>query len=166
MKALSLWQPWASLIAVGAKTVETRSWAAPQALVGQRIAVHAAKRASELHWVNLPIFHDALKRAEDAGDLALIDGRLPLGCIVASAVLVECFRMDHDTCMAVHDDMPEEYAFGDWRPGRFGWQLSELEPVAEPIPYRGAQGLFDALQLGAGLQACFQHEHRREHLHR
>jgi hypothetical protein len=43
MPAVSLWQPWASLIAVGAKTIETRSWPAPKGLIGQRIAIHAAK---------------------------------------------------------------------------------------------------------------------------
>ena len=44
MKAISLHQPWASLIAVGIKTIETRSWAPPKALIGQRIAIHAAKK--------------------------------------------------------------------------------------------------------------------------
>ena len=44
MKAISLHQPWASLITVGAKTIETRSWAPPKALIGQRIAIHATKR--------------------------------------------------------------------------------------------------------------------------
>ena len=43
MKAISLWQPWASLIAIGAKSIETRSWPAPRALIGDRIAIHAAK---------------------------------------------------------------------------------------------------------------------------
>lgn len=47
MKALSLHQPWASLIAEGVKTIETRSWRAPQSMVGQRFAVHAAKRMPE-----------------------------------------------------------------------------------------------------------------------
>ena len=44
MYAITLHQPWASLIALGLKTVETRSWPAPARLVGQRIAVHAGKR--------------------------------------------------------------------------------------------------------------------------
>ena len=42
--AITLHQPWASLIALGIKTVETRSWPAPARLLGQRIAVHAGKR--------------------------------------------------------------------------------------------------------------------------
>ena len=44
MKALTLHQPWASLIVEGFKPREFRVWAAPQALVGQRIVIHAAKR--------------------------------------------------------------------------------------------------------------------------
>lgn len=44
MKAISLWQPWASLIACGAKPFETRSWAPPRDMIGQPIAIHAAKK--------------------------------------------------------------------------------------------------------------------------
>lgn len=44
MKAISLWQPWASLIACGAKPFETRHWAPPRELIGQPIAIHAAKK--------------------------------------------------------------------------------------------------------------------------
>ncbi|MCY4560236.1 MAG: ASCH domain-containing protein [Chloroflexi bacterium] len=44
MYAITLHQPWASLIALGLKTVETRSWPAPARLVGQTVAVHAGKR--------------------------------------------------------------------------------------------------------------------------
>ena len=42
MKALTLHQPWASLIADGRKTIETRSWAPPRTLIGERIAIHAS----------------------------------------------------------------------------------------------------------------------------
>ena len=44
MKAITLWQPWASLIAARVKTSETRSWKPPQALLGERIALAATKR--------------------------------------------------------------------------------------------------------------------------
>ena len=42
--AIALRQFWASLIALGIKTVETRSWQAPERVVGQTIAIHAGKR--------------------------------------------------------------------------------------------------------------------------
>lgn len=41
MKAITLWQPWATLIAIGAKRIETRNWRAPASLNGQWIAIHA-----------------------------------------------------------------------------------------------------------------------------
>jgi hypothetical protein len=41
VKAISLWQPWASFIASGAKRIETRSWATSYR---GPIAIHAAKR--------------------------------------------------------------------------------------------------------------------------
>ena len=45
MKAITLHQPFASLIANGTKTIETRSWAPPKALIGQRIAIHAGEES-------------------------------------------------------------------------------------------------------------------------
>ena len=44
MYAITLHQPWASLIALGIKTVETRSLPAPALLVGQTIVIHAGKQ--------------------------------------------------------------------------------------------------------------------------
>ena len=48
MKAFTLWQPYASLIADGTKTIWTPSWAPPRSLIGQRIAIHAAKKCDHL----------------------------------------------------------------------------------------------------------------------
>jgi hypothetical protein len=44
MKALTIWQPWASLIALGLKPYEFRTWPAPRSIRGQRIVIHAAAR--------------------------------------------------------------------------------------------------------------------------
>ena len=38
MKALSLWQPWASGIFAGVKSIETRHWRPPEALIGELLA--------------------------------------------------------------------------------------------------------------------------------
>lgn len=48
MKAISIWQPHASLLLLGAKPFETRSWPVPKALIGQRVAIHAAKADGDL----------------------------------------------------------------------------------------------------------------------
>lgn len=140
MKALSLWQPWASLVACGAKTVETRHWPAPASIVGERIAVHAAKRSSELHMLRAPDFDRALH--ERADRVRMVDGRLPLGFIVATAVVSDCVRMDSALIDRVRDEQPDELAFGHWEVGRFAWRLAAVQ-VVEPVAYRGSQGLFD-----------------------
>ena len=42
---ITLWQPWATLVAAGAKPFEFRHWAAPKRLWRQRVAIHAGARA-------------------------------------------------------------------------------------------------------------------------
>ena len=81
MRAITLHQPWASLIALGHKTTETRSWPAPKTLVGSRIAIHAAKRRSRRNKWN--------DRVVEA--MACVD--LPLGVIVATARVDGCVRV-------------------------------------------------------------------------
>lgn len=41
---LTVWQPWATLIAEGFKPYEFRGWPAPRSLIGKRIAIHAGAR--------------------------------------------------------------------------------------------------------------------------
>lgn len=109
MKAISLWQPWASLIACGAKPYETRSWAPPRDLIGQTIAIHAAKKidrgaaafAEELMYGQYEPggFELADKLAasmEGAHDEQLgIFGQavMPIGCIVCIARLDAAFML-------------------------------------------------------------------------
>lgn len=44
MKAITIFQPWASLIMAGAKPYEFRKWAVPTRLIGQRVVIHASTR--------------------------------------------------------------------------------------------------------------------------
>jgi hypothetical protein len=97
MKVLSLHQPWASLIALGVKTIETRSWSAPTSLVGQRIAIHAAAKRPTKHGV---IGDHRYDRYDDEWYMRPRDqrylnhwGYLPLGAIVATARLARCVPM-------------------------------------------------------------------------
>ena len=63
MKALTVWQPWASLIIIGAKAYEFRKWdyttRCPH-LVGKRIVIHAGTRMPKIEEVE-----DILQRIED-----------------------------------------------------------------------------------------------------
>lgn len=68
MKALTVWQPWASLIMIGAKPYEFRRWdyrKREPALVDERIVIHAGSRA-----VRLEEIEDVIDRYRHFGVLA------------------------------------------------------------------------------------------------
>ena len=131
MKAITLWQPWATLIAIGAKRYETRSWATNYR--GQ-LAIHAAKRRarpSEWH----PGIWTALK---DAG-FAWNGEDLPYGCIVCTVELVNVVRTETMYMPAT----AREGWFGDYSPGRFAWRLESVHQAMDNIPARGGQRIWE-----------------------
>lgn len=148
MKTISLWQPWASLIAIGAKRFETRG--RPTNVRG-RIAIHAAKK-----W--LPDFVGP--RATDARFTAPLYRAgirdVPLGAIVATADLVACVEIDAEPAeidlvtpsgrlveTIVIPPAEPERSFGDYTPGRFAWVLRDVVRLARPVQMNGHQGWFD-----------------------
>lgn len=129
--AISLWQPWATLIVIGAKKIETRSW--PITHRGL-IAIHAARHFGEFEGAlcGKHPFREALAAAGYT-DVA----QLPTGAIVGTAELVEC-------TVITRYNLPEEpeRSFGDYRPGRFRWFLQQARQISPPIPWTGKQGIF------------------------
>lgn len=84
MKAISLWQPWASAIAVGAKRVETRSWATkyrgpPDALIRQikRAIYHLLKSTLEFATVFAPVEQVLFPWIETAEGRTLYESAAP-----------------------------------------------------------------------------------------
>lgn len=129
MKALSLWQPWASLIADGRKKIETRSWPAPQWLLGKRIAIHATKYVD----------YDS---CEDFGYGSA--PTIPRGVVLCTATLTACIRFTQENVESLFDGIDDqERLYGDYEPGRYGWMLSNIERICPPIEIRGRQGIFD-----------------------
>ena len=86
MRALTLHQPWAQLMVWGLKNIETRSWAAPRNLTGQRMAIHAGKREPKPTEWNIEIQLAVLQRA--AGSHSM-----PMGAVVATTMLIECMQV-------------------------------------------------------------------------
>jgi hypothetical protein len=128
MKALSLWQPWASAIALGHKRIETRHWSTSYRGL---LAIHAAKR-----WTR--------EEREFAAFLPIeLPDVLPLGAIVATANLVD-IRRTEDLLPSISTT---EEIFGNYGPGRFGWILEDIRPLREPVPYPGRQGLFEIEEM-------------------
>lgn len=135
MKALSLWQPWASLIAIGAKQYETRSWSTPYRGL---LAIHAAKRwtldearAMKHFLLTFPDLRAALSP----------DGLLrpPLGAVLCVCKLVDVLPTEEAYRIITH----KEWQFGNYSEGRFAWKLELTEVFDPPIRARGAQGLWD-----------------------
>lgn len=133
MKALPLWQPWASLVAVGAKNIETRHWPAPATMVGQRIAIHATKTTDHLQLARVAPFSDYLPAPE----------LLPLGALIATVVVDRSRRITAESAALLEAMNPHEFAFGNYAEGRYAWVLRDAQTLAAPIPWRGSQGIFE-----------------------
>jgi len=149
MYALTLTQPWATLVAIGAKAAETRSWylgpnprgRATQPL-GVRIAIHAAmgfpRAAQDL--VATEPFLSALRAEYPGMDPAGIVGLLPRGEVIATVVVLHCITVEH-FAKSPHLTA-QERAFGDYSPGRFAWRLWDVQRLPQPVAARGYQRLW------------------------
>lgn len=135
VKCISLWEPWASLMATGAKTMETRSW--PTSYRGPLLICASKKRDMEsLALLRATEFKRGLApllRPDDTtiGDLV---ARLSFGCAVALVNLVACQPTQNV-------DPRDEQPFGDYTPGRFAWVTLNLRRLT-PFPITGHQGLW------------------------
>lgn len=139
MKALTLTQPWATLIALGEKTYETRSWSTDYR---GPLAIHAAagfapiggkkgfRELCESHPFSGALFHH--NRFEEPDDL-------PLGSVVATCrlVTVNPTRGEAPRASTVYED-----DFGDYTEGRYQWELRDIRPVSSRI-IRGHQQLWN-----------------------
>ncbi len=136
IKALSLWQPWASLIVWGVKEFETRSW--PTDYRG-KLAIHAAKRK--------PTYNDVLHMREIFYPVIRENMRpeyasleyLPLGAVLCICELEAVYRTEQ-----VRTHISErERAFGDFSAGRAAWKLKVIQIFDRPVPAKGAQQLWN-----------------------
>jgi activating signal cointegrator 1 len=139
LKAVSLWQPYATLMASGAKRIETRSWVPRGLKSGDLLAIHAAKRwtREERELVESDIFFKRFLTTAARRGLWDFDTP-PLGCFVAIARLHHVERTE----TLISDLVDHEEAFGNYGPCRYGWIFSEVRPLV-PIPARGMQSIFE-----------------------
>ncbi|UPJ69631.1 hypothetical protein IVB23_36045 [Bradyrhizobium sp. 191] len=159
-KALTIYQPWATLVMLGAKPHEFRKWKftdkpALAKLVGQRIVVHASARRPPIGELD-----DILRRI-DGGESALKDdiarpliwklraalkarGKdadlsqiAPLSVALGTAVIGEPRSvLDIFKGTAIADS-------GRLDHNLYGWPMMDVKPFAQPIPSAGAQGFWN-----------------------
>ena len=120
MKALTICQPYAHLIVRGEKRVENREW--PTRYRGT-LLIHAGKS------------RDWLRGAEPAPDMEF-------GALVGMGRLADCLHID-EIEDGKHDEKypwlyEHEHTVGTWC-----WVLQDVVRFASPLPYKGAQGLWD-----------------------
>lgn len=147
MKALTVWQPWASLIALGHKPYEFRGWPAPARLVGQRIAIHAGarpvKRAEVVDLILRLNGQEAWTTGLRPSALDWLD-RTPHAAMWCSAVVatvtlgkpVRANRISAELGGPVNDSTRYEHA--NW-----AWPMLEVEAMQPPIEATGAQGFWE-----------------------
>jgi len=152
IKALTVWQPWASLIIIGAKPIEWRKWRLSQSMVGERFVNHAGSRPIRRDEVEgllamclrerrqrdrgQPITHPTtldVDKAIKLLDRIVAGDTLPIGAALGTGVFGEP-RLASDLGFPVDSDRLE---MQNW-----GWPISEIERWEEPIAIAGAQGLW------------------------
>ena len=160
LPAITLWDPWASLVAAGAPPCEVRKWPAPPRLWGKRIAIHAGARPIRRAEVNDLLVSLRLEggwgtalHAEQAIEiLQRIQAdpkRVPLSHVLCTARLgkpvpaneIELERLA--TNGFIGDSARIDHQM-------FGWPLTDIEPLIPPVPARGAQGFWNWQVEGYG----------------
>lgn len=146
MKALTIMQPWASLVLCGAKKYETRSWATS---FRGRLAIHSSKTYPA--WARETANDSPFKEQLESHGVV---GELPLGCVigivdlvdvVTTESLVEMWKIKARGLPLSSEDQFER-DFGDYGNGRFAWRMKVLDWFQYPLPARGALGLWNWME--------------------
>lgn len=134
-KVISLLQPWAHLVVIGAKRIETRSWSTNYR---GPLLIHASKRFTKdqaklcQKWP----FNEYIENLED----------LEFGYIIGSVNLIDVKTTEYcvnSNLIAETERNAEEYNFGNYNAGRFAWILSEPKEFNEIIPCNGKLGIWN-----------------------
>lgn len=142
MKVISLLQPWATLVVLGHKKIETRSW---NTSYRGPLLIHASAGKNrickdltldfqqEFCQLQIPYYKD-----------------LPFGAIIGKVNMVGpvesryCFEgNEFEDNGDVWKINRQELAFGDYSENRYGWLFSDPVQFAKPVPAKGSLGLWN-----------------------
>lgn len=144
MKVISLWEPWATLMALSAKRIETRDWG-----TGFRgeVAIHAT--VAGLTQSNLYAtcaddpFLSVLKLAgvlRSGMGMKDVMNAFPRGKIIAVGRLADSLPLTALPVLYPRLNTEQERAFGDYSPCRFGLVFEDIRVLTEPVPFKSRQG--------------------------
>lgn len=145
---MTVWQPWATLIMIGAKPYEFRRWdyrTRDRGLEGQRLVIHAGARPVKLAEVD-----DIIERLEDrissvSAEIAMplltrlraahkCLGVVELSAALGTAVLGTPKRVSALFSSPADSDRIDHHMWA--------WPLTDIQPFSEPVPMRGMQGFW------------------------
>lgn len=125
VKAISLWEPWATLVRLGRKPYETRHW---ETLYRGPLLICAAKGGI----AQAELMVQCLKFGLNFTDLHP-------GKAVALVNLEDCLSTE----IVSHSLGREVLATGDFSPGRYAWKFQPISLDFEPFAVKGRQGFFN-----------------------
>ncbi len=129
-RALSLLQPWATLVVLGIKTVETRSW---RTAYRGPLLIHASNSRAGRELATFPQITKHIPAFSS----------LPFGAVIGRVLLEDIVPYDPvSNDLADVDDTLELGAFGEKLHGRWAFLLKEAVAFDLPIPAPGRQGIF------------------------
>jgi hypothetical protein len=150
MKALTLHQPYASAVALGLKTVETRGWRTDYR---GPLAIHAAARRPDVPMIGgweVSQYATGCYTMKDADGVEhdLFVGGIVATCRLADVVpivardagQVEGRFITEDAVLVTPGDVPvwrdlaDQRPWGDFTPGRWAWLLDDVKPTTERCP--------------------------------
>ena len=151
MRALTLWQPWATLVAEGVKPFEFRRWPAPKWVWGQRIAIHAGARPVKpreiddlLAAIRLEEGWGTALKLPEALDILLRIQAAPEKLIRSAVVCTAVIGRPVPAAEAVQQVYGENFRGDSDRIDHqvFGWPMQDIQRLEPPVPARGAQGFW------------------------
>lgn len=121
MKAITLKQPWATLIAEGLKEYEFRSW---KINYRGEILIHAGKTVDK----------EAMERFKH------LDLEYPKSRIVARVIIKDCIKLNDKENKSIIKENPLIY--GDINRDGYAWKLKLIEKINNKEEVLGKQGIW------------------------
>ena len=127
MKVITLIEPWGSLIMLGIKTIETRSW---KTNYRGELYIHTSKKRE--------------RRTDDKflNAMELVNSAPIYGHIIAKCILSDCIEITESFAESIYLLDKTNYNLGNFSSGRYAWILTDIIPLADYIPAIGKQGFW------------------------
>lgn len=138
-------KPWASLLACGVIEYETRSWTTNYR---GPIAIHAAANEPKKLLYQMFGIITSIFGADNSTDY-------PRGAVIATADLIACHEIKEDEKGSIglwrsnhgiwefYAISEQQVSLGDWQPGRYAWEFTNMKMLDTPIPAKGGQRIWN-----------------------